>query len=153
MTANTDTNDIKFDLHNNDPDDIADMKLAPASDKVTTLTLTDSTNRTIAWDKNKDKLTVKNYTWHKNNTPITADSICQLSVITTKIEAKYTDKARTQHTIPEEHIFFRRATGEGYADKCLSTDISKSKDSGNKSLHKERHIRQGRQGPQKGLQI
>ena len=59
MTANTDSNTIKFDLHNNDPDYIADMKLDPASDKVTTLTLTDSTNRTIAWDKNKDKLTVK----------------------------------------------------------------------------------------------
>ena len=52
MTANTDSNTIKFDLHNNDPDDIADMKLDPASDKVTTLTLTDSTNRTIEWDKN-----------------------------------------------------------------------------------------------------
>ena len=51
MSANADPNAIKFDLHNNDPDDIADMKLAPASDKVTTLTLTDSTNRAIAWEK------------------------------------------------------------------------------------------------------
>ena len=31
-----------------------------------------------------------------------------------------------------ELFFFRKTIGEWYADKCLSTDISKGKDSGNK---------------------
>ena len=55
-------------------------------------------------------------------------------MITTKIEAQYTDTAGTAHTIPEEHFFFRKALTERYTDKCLSTNISKSKDSGNKLL-------------------
>ena len=96
------------------------MKLAPASATgVVNLTLADSTNRTLAWNKNEDKLTVKHYNWHKSISPITANSICQLSVITIKIESRYRDTGGIERIVPEEHFFFRKTIGELYTDKCL----------------------------------
>ena len=53
MIATANPNAIKFDLYYNDHEDVTDMKLAPASATgVVTLTLADSTNRTLAWNKN-----------------------------------------------------------------------------------------------------
>ena len=66
--------------------------------------------------------------------PITADSVCQLTIITTKIEGKYTDNVGNSQVIPEEPFFFRRTIAEWYVDRCLSTDISEGKDAGNKLL-------------------
>lgn len=82
----------------------------------------------MIWNKNEAKLTCKQYAWHKATTPITAESICQLPVVTMNIEEKYRDTGGIDRTVPEEHFFFRKTLGEWYAD------ISPSRDSGNKLL-------------------